>query len=127
MRAALGRCYCARMRYAIPLIFLAGAAFADAPVVTGATANKAGDSWRFSVTLSHPDTGWDDYADGWRVEDLQGQVLGLRELAHPHVNEQPFTRSLSGVSVPKGTKIVHIRARSNVDGWSEEVFKLELE
>ena len=44
----------------------------------------------------HPDTGWDDYADGWRVLDMDGNELGMRVLHHPHVDEQPFTRSLSG-------------------------------
>ena len=46
------------------------------------------------VTLAHPDTGWDHYADGWEVVTGDGTSLGLRVLAHPHVDEQPFTRSL---------------------------------
>ncbi|MEL7027071.1 MAG: hypothetical protein AAGO57_07585, partial [Pseudomonadota bacterium] len=71
------------------------------------------------VTLRHGDTGWDDYADGWRVELADGSVLGTRELLHPHVNEQPFTRSLSGVEIPDGTNEVFIRASTNVDGWGE--------
>ena len=29
-----------------------------------------------------------------------GKVLGYRKLHHPHENEQPFTRSLSGVEIP---------------------------
>ncbi|MGH1411949.1 MAG: hypothetical protein ACRBB0_00555 [Pelagimonas sp.] len=124
------------MKHAIPFLFAAGAAWADAPVVTEATTDGAG---RFSVTLTHPDTGWDHYADGWRIEDATGKVLGLRVLAHPHVTEQPFTRSLSGVDIPAGTKLgtklgtkpgtktVFIRARCLVDGWSDEVFELRLD
>lgn len=105
----------------------ASPATADAAKVEGATAKRVGDSWSFSVTLSHGDTGWDDYADGWRVVSPDGTVLGLRELLHPHVNEQPFTRSLSGVSIPVGTTTVFIEARTNVDGWSEARFEMTLE
>ncbi len=111
------------MKYVIPFLCLATQGLADAPVVTAAEISPDG---RVSVTLTHPDTGWDHYADGWRVEDADGTVLGLRVLAHPHVNEQPFTRSLSGVTVPDGAKSVFIRARCFVDGWSDAVFELEL-
>ncbi len=99
---------------------------ADAPVVEGVTFQKGNDSWRFSVTLSHPDTGWDHYADGWRIETAEGAVLGTRILTHPHVNEQPFTRSLGGVSLPDGLTEVFVRAKCNVDGWSEETMRVDL-
>ena len=113
---------------AVGLIGLsASSATADPAKVEGATAKRVGDSWSFSVTLSHGDTGWDDYADGWRVVSPDGTVLGLRELLHPHVNEQPFTRSLSGVSIPVGTTTVFIEARTNVEGWSEARFEMTLE
>jgi hypothetical protein len=115
------------MRYLIPFLLLATPALAEFPVVESAKAQKAGSGWRYVVTLSHPDTGWEHYADGWRVETPEGEVLGVRELLHPHVNEQPFTRSLSGVVVPEGLKTVHIRARCNLDGWSDTVFVLPLE
>ncbi len=68
-----------------------------------------------AVTLSHPDTGWDHYADGWAVLDEDGTRLGFRELLHPHVEEQPFTRSLT-MDVPEGTDALLIRARCNVHG-----------
>lgn len=111
------------MRYALILAVLAGPAFADGPVVENVTVN--GD--RFSVTLSHPDTGWDHYADGWEVLDADGNSLGIRELFHPHVTEQPFTRSLSGVAVPEGARVVYVRARCNVDGWSDDLFEVRLD
>jgi hypothetical protein len=103
------------------------AASADPAVVEAASAAASGDDWTFSVTLSHGDTGWDDYADGWRIEDEGGTVLGTRELLHPHVTEQPFTRSLSGVTVPDGTTTVYIRARTNVEGWGEDRLLLSLD
>ncbi|MDH5799087.1 MAG: hypothetical protein OEZ19_11015, partial [Paracoccaceae bacterium] len=67
--------------------------------------------------LAHPDTGWDHYADGWRILDMEGNELGLRVLAHPHVEEQPFTRSLGGVLIPDGITQVQVQARCLVDGW----------
>ncbi len=93
---------------------------ADAPVITGVTLRESAGTLSFDVTLSHPDTGWDHYADGWRVLDMDGNELGLRVLYHPHVQEQPFTRSLGGVAVPGGTKQVQIQSRCLVDGWSKQ-------
>jgi hypothetical protein len=115
------------MRHLLLLALMASApAFAETPVVTAATATADGSGWRFDVTLTHPDTGWDHYADAWRVEAPDGTVLGQRDLAHPHVDEQPFTRSLSGITLPDGVTEVIIRARCNTDGWSEETFTLRL-
>ena len=101
-------------------------AVSDPAVIERAEAQASGGIWRFSVTLSHGDTGWDDYADGWRVEADDGTVLGTRELLHPHVDEQPFTRSLSGVVIPEGTAEVFIRARTNTDGWGVNRMSLPL-
>jgi hypothetical protein len=110
------------MKFTVLFAVLAAPVFADSPVVENVTVS--GD--RFSVTLSHPDTGWDHYADGWEVLDAAGNSLGVRELLHPHVTEQPFTRSLSGVQVPDGAAVVYVRARCNVDGWSENLFEVLL-
>ena len=110
----------------IALLLLAPPAFADAPKIEDVDVTRQGETWRVSVTLSHPDTGWDHYADGWEVSTPGGEALGLRVLAHPHVQEQPFTRSLS-VDVPAGTAALHIRARCNRDGWGDQVFVLPLE
>lgn len=82
---------------------------------------------RFDVTLSHADTGWDHYADQWRVLDTNGNVLGTRTLVHPHVDEQPFTRSLSDVAIPRGTTRVIIEARDTVHGISPHRLELDLE
>lgn len=105
----------------------ASAAAADPAEILSAEARKSGDGWTVSVTLAHGDTGWDDYADGWRVETAEGAVLGTRTLFHPHVEEQPFTRSLSGVAVPEGLGEVFIRARTNVTGWGEARLALALD
>ena len=90
-------------------------AFAGESEVTAVEvrAESAG-SYSFSVTLSHADTGWDHYADRWEVLTMDGEVLATRTLFHPHVNEQPFTRSLGGVAVPAGTTAVRVRSHDSV-------------
>jgi len=102
---------------------LAAAGQAD---VVGATAVRSGASWRFDVTVAHADEGWDHYADAWRVVGPDGTVYGTRELAHPHVNEQPFTRSLSGVVIPAGVSRVSVEARDSVHGWGGATVEVDL-
>ncbi len=110
------------------LVFILAAlpAFAEPSMIENVEAEQFGGTWRFNVTLSHPDTGWDHYADGWRVEAFDGTILGTRELLHPHVDEQPFTRSLSGISIPEGLSSVNVRAKCSKDGWSKEVISVPL-
>ena len=76
------------------------------------------DLWRFDVTLAYPDTGWEDYADGWHIATQDGDILGTRVLLHPHVDEQPFTRSLTNVAIPAGVDEVVIRAHTLVAGYA---------
>jgi len=74
--------------------------------------------WRVDVTVRHADEGWNHYADVWEIlDDENGTMLGERILAHPHETEQPFTRSLSAVDIPKATRRVRIRAGCNVHGF----------
>jgi hypothetical protein len=95
---------------------------------------KAGDgTWTFHVTVQHPDTGWEDYADGWDVLTLDGQVLRpdpdspfTRLLLHPHESEQPFTRSQSGIVIPPGVSQVRVRAHDLVDGYGGRVVLVDL-
>lgn len=104
-----------------------GPTLADPPRIIDAVARKTANGWSIFVTLAHPDTGWDHYADGWEVLAPDGNRLALRELAHPHEKEQPFTRSLSGVQIPQDVYELHIRARCNVDGWGDERYIIKLE
>ncbi|HEX6306048.1 MAG TPA: hypothetical protein VFZ76_17750 [Anaerolineales bacterium] len=96
--------------------------------VTFVRAVQASDgSWTFHVTVQHPDTGWEDYANGWDVVTPDGTVLKpdpdgqfTRTLLHPHVDEQPFTRSQSGIQIPAGVTQVRVRAHDLVDGYGGE-------
>lgn len=107
-------------------LWLAAQALADPPEIVAVSADRQGDGWRFDVTLRHPDTGWDHYADGWEVIAPDGTRLGVRELFHPHVDEQPFTRSLGGVAIPDDLRQVMIRARCNRDGWAADTVTVDL-
>lgn len=116
------------MRY---LVFMAFAlnpveVFANPPVVEGVTVSETGDSRSFSVTILHPDTGWEHYADGWEVLAPDGTRLGFRELLHPHETEQPFTRSLGAVPIPAGVTQVLVRAKCSVDGWNDMTTEVDL-
>jgi hypothetical protein len=55
-----------------------------------------------------------------------GKVLGERTLYHPHVNEQPFTRTLSGLNIPAATKRIYIEAHDKVHGWSKDRLLIDL-
>ena len=86
--------------------------------------------WSLSVTLKHQDTGWDHYADNWRLVDANGIILGSRVLYHPHVNEQPFTRSLNGIQIPEHFieqgETLFIEAHDKRHGWSKNPLPMDL-
>ncbi len=82
--------------------------------------------WSVSVTLKHDDIGWDHYADNWRVVDGEGNMLGDRVLYHPHVEEQPFTRSLGSVKITEGITTVYIEAHDKLHGWSPTRLRLDM-
>ena len=73
--------------------------------------------YNFDVTIRHADDGWEHYANKWDILGPDGSILGTRVLFHPHVSEQPFTRSLSDVRIPAGTDAVTIRAHDSVHGY----------
>lgn len=123
------RLYIGRMKmlHALALSgLLALPALADSPQVTDVRVEKVGMLWNIHVTVEHADTGWDHYADGWEVQDANGNVLAYRKLMHPHVEEQPFTRSISGVVIPDGTREIFVKAHCSVDGWASDLVRVEL-
>jgi len=85
-----------------------GASGADADVIAAKAVLQQAGAFRFDVTIAHPDSGWEHYADAFEILDGDGNVLGTRTLAHPHVDEQPFTRSLLGVVIPQGAGESHM-------------------
>ena len=84
------------------------------------------DTFSFDVTVRHADEGWKHYADKWDVVAPDGTVLGTRTLYHPHVDEQPFTRSLSGVKIPDSIKEVTVRAHDLVHGYGGKTVTVDV-
>ncbi len=116
------------MKYILTSLFalISLAATASEVEVLDVTATQSGDTWRFDVTLRHADTGWDHYADGWRILDADGAELGTRILVHPHVNEMPFTRGLGGVEIPEGVTRVLVVAKDNLGDWGTQNYEVNL-
>ena len=81
---------------------------------------RGNDGFTVTATVASADTGWEKYADAWEVRTLEGDVLGTRMLAHPHVDEQPFTRSLTGVEIPDDVDRIEVAARDSVEGFCGE-------
>lgn len=98
----------------------------EADVVRVEAQRQADGTFSFQVTVRHADTGWEHYANRWDVLAPDGRVLGTRTLYHPHVDEQPFTRSLTGVAIPKAVTRVRLRAGDSVHGYGGEEMEVEL-
>jgi len=90
---------------------------ADCANVVAVDISGEGELFSFATTVLSGDTGWDKYADWWEVRGGEGEVLGVRQLAHPHETEQPFTRSLDGVMIPRGMAAVEVVAHDSVLGF----------
>jgi len=97
----------------------------DVEIIKVVLTSQSG-TWRADVTLKHADTGWDHYADAWRLVDEKGNEIGKRTLYHPHVNEQPFTRSLSGFHIAEDKKIIFVEAHDKKHGWSPNRVKIDM-
>ena len=81
---------------------------------------------RFAVTVRHDDRGWEHFANRWEVLSPDGEILATRVLAHPHDDEQPFTRSLSNVSIPAQLTEVVLRAHDLVHGYGGKELIVQL-
>ena len=107
-----------------PASFFSANALAGEADVVGAKISSLGDGrYRIDATVLHDDKGWDHYANRWDVLATDGTLLGSRELAHPHENEQPFTRSLT-LELPAGTTMVTLQANDSVHGLGGKLFEL---
>jgi hypothetical protein len=98
----------------------------EADVIDVQVSKEDNNSYSFTVTVLHKDTGWNHYASKWDIVDDKGIVLGTRTLHHPHVEEQPFTRSLSGVEIPDNIRTVRVRAYDSVHEYGGKVVGVDL-
>jgi len=108
------------------LVTAAAAVAGQADVVDVTVRMTGQNTYSFDVAIRHADEGWQHYADKWDVVAPDGTVLATRTLYHPHEDEQPFTRSLSGVKIPASVNAVILRAHDSVHGYGGKTLKVEI-
>ncbi len=97
------------------------------PDVIGVELRHVGDRvYDVAVTISSPYDSPARYADGWRVLDPTGNVLGTHTLLHDHANEQPFTRTQRGLEIPAGISEVSVEGRDQANGFGGGTITLEV-
>jgi|GEM_PF-6166961 len=90
-------------------------------------------TWTFHVSVKHPDVGFDDFADGWDLVTGGGKVIKpdprarfTKIVRRPHVDEQPFTRTVKGVVIPDGVDELTVRAHDSRAGFGGEEVRVDL-
>lgn len=97
------------------------------PDIVDVETTQNGDStWNFSVTVSSPYDSPARYADGWRVLGEDGEVYGEHLVTHDHADEQPFTRTQTGITIPDGVTEVTIEGRDQLSGYGGETVTVTL-
>ncbi len=97
------------------------------PDVIAAKVRASGtDAFDFDVTISSPYDTAQRYADAFRVTGKGGVVYGERILLHDHANEQPFTRDLYGVKIPRDVRVVVVQARDQRFGYGGKSIEVTL-
>lgn len=122
MRLACRSAICLAVLLAAPTV-QAG----EADVLAATARQDMRGAWTVSATILHADEGWNHYADRFDVLSPDGTVLGSRTLFHPHVNEQPFTRSLSSLTIPENVDVITVRAHDSVHELGGATIEVVLE
>ena len=100
---------------------------AEHPDVVGAVLTSDGNgTWSLDVTLSSAYDSPQRYADGWRVMDASKNVLGEHTLTHDHADEQPVTRTQSGLEIPDGVDVVTVQGRDTENGFGGATLEVEV-
>ncbi len=100
---------------------------ADHPDVLEASLEHDNDgSWSLEVTLSSQYDSPERYADGWRVLDKDGTVLGEHTLTHDHADEQPVTRKQFGLQIPESVGQITIQGSDTDNGYGGETLVVEV-
>ncbi len=80
-----------------------------------------------TVTVSSPYDTPERYADGWRVLKAgTGDVLGTHMLDHDHADEQPFSRTQSGLKIPDDVDSVTVQGRDKDNGFGGETVTIDV-
>ncbi|MEO5652793.1 MAG: hypothetical protein ABIN79_08300 [Marmoricola sp.] len=100
---------------------------ADFPDVLAAVLKGDSDGgWTLDVTLSSQYDSAQRYADGWRVLDANGKVLGEQTLTHDHADEQPVTRTQTGLEIPDGVDVITVEGRDTENGYGGATLEVEV-
>ena len=97
----------------------------EADILSAEVEPVGGEFYRFNVTVQHADEDWNHYVKRWEILDTKGNVLGIRVLRHPHVKQQPFTRSVTAI-IPEETNTVIIRAYDSVHEFGGKELTLNI-
>jgi hypothetical protein len=97
---------------------------ADAHVTNVYAREEKDGTWTFHVSVQHPDKSFSDFADGWDLVTSSGAVLKrdpaqrfTKTLRQPHIEEQPFTRTVKGLRIPEGVEVLTVRAHDSLGGF----------
>ncbi len=97
------------------------------PDVIAVKASPRGvDIFDFEVTMTSPYDTAQRYADAFRIVDSSGKIFGERVLLHDHADEQPFTRDLSNIRIPKGIRSVIVQGRDQKSGYGGKTVEVIL-
>ena len=88
--------------------------------------SSGADTFNFDATISSPYDSAQRYADAFRVMAKEGVVFGERKLLHDHADEQPFTRDLYFVKIPRGIRTVVVQARDQKYGYGGKTVEVSL-
>lgn len=118
---------CAALSGAIVSAQAAGTPQQEHPDVVAAKVRSTGaEAFDFDVTVSSPYDTPQRYADAFRVVGKDGVVYGERILLHDHAGEQPFTRDLYGVRIPRSVRVVVVQARDQRFGYGGKALEVQL-
>lgn len=90
--------------------------------ISGVAHSGTSNNYSFSVEITSPDTGCDQYADWWEIVTPDGQLIYRRVLGHSHVTEQPFTRSGGPANITEDQEVL-VRVHMNTTGYSTLGYK----
>ncbi len=97
------------------------------PDVVAAKVRASGaDTFDFDVTVSSTYDTPQRYADAFQVMGKDGVVYGERMLLHDHATEQPFTRDLHAVKIPRTVRAVVVQARDQRFGYGGKTIDVVL-
>jgi len=95
-------------------------------VITAQVQSRGSETFDFDVTVSSPYDTPQRYADAIRVMGQDGVVYGERKLLHDHADEQPFTRDLYGVKIPRGVRAVIMQGHDQKFGYGGKTIEVAL-